>query len=409
LQNIVKVFEDNHIDPPWAHVLVFALDVVLFLAIAFCIREIRRARRAAVEADVVIKPDAPLFEGARFVGGTIEYAQGEDVAVRVTITQEGTEQSDKNNHKSHTWTEQEREILARPFYLRHATGARVRVEPPDDVMLIDTLDQKEWMSQTRRKQRAELLPGEWSVVEGRLHKAPDPEGSGQAAGYRQAATAGWVMKPSPQKGMHVSTESLSRRHELRGRAFVWTTVWVVLLGLLMNAPLFTYRARVFLGENVVATYLGKRAYTTTSKGKQHNHYSVNTQYEREPGVMEYGGIIDVDHEDFVELPGQPGEIWIRRVPSVPIATALGQGSSVSSVFLFAAAVAAGLTWFRVFRTHTYRRWYEGRLVENGRGPLPPQSNERFLADDLLAFEARKKRGLARARKANKPVDPIPME
>ncbi|MDC3962269.1 hypothetical protein [Polyangium jinanense] len=411
MQPIVKVFEDNHIDAPWSHVFVFALDAVLFLVIAFCVREIRRARRAAVEADAVIKPKAPLFEGARFVAGTVELAQGESDAVRVTITQDGSEQADKNNHKTHTWVEKEREIRARPFYLRHDTGARVRVEPPEDVLLVDTLDQKEWLHPTRRKLRAELLPGERVVVEGRLHKAPDPEGIGETAGYREAATMGWMMKPSPQKGMHISTESLSRRHELRARAFFWTCVWVVFLGFVMNVPLATYRARVFLGENVVATLLGKRTYETSNgKGKKTVHRAVDVRYESPPGTARFGGLVEIDEDDGMDLPpGVKGEIWLRRVPRFPAATALGQGSSVWFHAWCVAAVIAGIAVYRAYRTHIYRRWYEGRVQEKGQGPLPPQTNERFLADDPTAFAAREKRGLARAARAAKHVEPIPMD
>ncbi|MRG91411.1 hypothetical protein [Polyangium spumosum] len=406
MQSIIKVFEDNHIEPPWSYVAVFALDVLLLLALAFCLRELRRARRAAVEADAVVKPDAPLFEGARFVAGVVEFARGEEQAVRVTITQEGTEQVDKNNNKSHTWEERGREVEARPFYLCQPGGERVRIEPPDDVMLVDTLDQKEWLAPAQRKRRAELLPGEWAVVEGRLYKAPDPEADGQAAGYRQAAATGWVMRPSPQKGMHVSTEGLSRRHELRARAFQWTCLWVVLLGLFMNAPLFTYRARLFLGENVVATYQGKRVYTSTSKGKQKNHYTVHVTYERAP---EEGGLIDVDDDDYDELPNQRGEIWVRRVPLFEAATALGQGSSVWSVLWVAAALIVGLAWLRVQSTHGYRRWYEGRVVDKGRGPLPVQTNERFLADDPVALAARKRRGLPRSARRPYHVEGIDLD
>ncbi|MDI3284121.1 hypothetical protein [Polyangium sp. 15x6] len=410
MQPIVKVFEDNHIDAPWSYVSVFALDAVLLLVIAFCVREIRRARRAAVEADAVIKPKAPLFEGARFVAGTVELAQGESDAVRVTISQEGSEESDKNNNKTHTWTETERETRARPFYLRHDTGARVRVEPPEDVLLVDTLDQKEWLHSSKRKLRAELLPGERVIVEGRLHKALDPEGIGETAGYREAATMGFTMKPSLQKGMHISTESLSRRHELRARAFFWTCVGVGFLGLVMNIPLGTYRLRVFLGENVVATYFGKRTYETNNgKGQTTVHHGVDVRYESPTGTAHLSRRIEIDEDDYMELPGGPGEIWIRHVPSLPSATALGQGSSVWFPPWCAAAVIAGIAVYRAYRTHTYRRWYEGRLQEKGKGPLPPQTNERFLADDPTAFAAREKRGLARAARAAKHVDPIPMD
>lgn len=408
MQAILKVFEDNHIEPPWSYLFVFAIDAVMFLVIAFCVREIRRARRAAVEADAVIKPKVALFEGARFVAGTVEFAQGEFEAVRVTISQEGSEEADKNNRKTHTWTETERETRARPFYLRHDTGARIRVEPPDDVLLVDTLDQKEWLHSSKRKLRAELLPGERVVVEGRLHRAPDPEEVGETAGYRQAATTGWTMKPSPQKGMHVSTESLSRRHELRARAFYWTCVWVGFLGLVMLIPLGTYRARVLLGENVVATYLGKRTFERTSKGKTTLHQGVDIRYESPPGMARFSRGIEVDEDDYVELPAGPGEIWLRRVPGFSTATALGQGSSVWVPPWVAAVVLAGIAVYRAYRTHTYRRWYEGRLIEKDKGPLPPQTNERFLADDPVALEGRHARALRRE-SAAKHVEPIPLE
>ncbi|MDI1482886.1 hypothetical protein [Polyangium sp. y55x31] len=410
METIFKVFENNHIEPPWSYVCVFALDAAMLLVIAFCVREIRRARRAAVEADAVIKPKAPLFEGARFVAGTVELAQGESDAVRVTITQEGSEQAGKNNNKTHSWVETERETRARPFYLRHDTGARVRVEPPEDVLLVDTLDQKEWLHSSRRKLRAELLPGERVIVEGRLHKAPDPEGIGETAGYREAATMGFTMKPSPQKGMHISTESLSRRHELRARAFYWTCVWVVFLGFVMNVPLATYRARVFLGESVVATLLGKRTYERSNgKGKTTQHRAVDVRYESPPGTVRFGGLVEIDEDDYLELPpGAKGEIWLRRVPSFPIATALGQGSSVLFQAWCVAAVIAGLAMYRAYRTHTYRRWYEGRLVEKGKGPLPPQTNERFLSDDPKALEARRTRALSRERAAKR-MDPISLD
>ncbi len=408
MQNIIKVFENNHIDPPWAHVFVFALDVTMILAIAFCIREIRRARRAAAEADTVIKPGAPLFEGARFVAGTVELAQGETDAVRVTVTQDGSEHSSKNG-TTHTWTEVERETRARPFYLRHGSGARIRVEPPEDVLLVDKLDQKEWHDAFRRRLRAELLPGEWAVVEGRLHKAPDPEGT-ETVGYRQANAMGWTMKPSPRKGMHVSTEDLSRRHSLRARAFERTCRWVVLLALLMNVPLSTYRARVFFGENTVLTYFGKTTYETyDSKRRSTLHYAVQVGNEPEPDATHYKAItIEIDEDDHNTLVYDKALIWMRVVPGVPMAMALGQGSSVKTLLWAIAGAIVGLALYRTRKTHMYRRWYESRVLEKGTGKLAAPTNERFLSDDPIAREERRARHIEQRAPA-RPALPIEID
>src|SRR5687767_5549275 len=116
MDEIIRIVENNHVGPPWAYVLVFALESIIVLALAFCVRAIRRAKRAQREAAVVANPNTAPFEGARFVAGTVELAQDEVTAIQVTVTQRGSEVADKNGTR-HRWEEIHREQISRPFYL----------------------------------------------------------------------------------------------------------------------------------------------------------------------------------------------------------------------------------------------------------------------------------------------------
>ncbi len=261
MQTTYEIFEASQISPPWALVFVVGLDLAALALVIFCIVEIRKAKRAAAAAASAVNPGVALFEGARFVAGKVELAQGEPSAVRVTVTQKGTERAPKGIW-SHCWTETARETSARPFYLVHESGARIRVEPPLDVMLVDGLDQKEWLERTERRLRAELAPGELAVVEGFLQRGEDPEAADGKVGYRQAARQGWIMKPIRRGKMHISTEALSRRHLLRARAFRYALAWMIAAALGGQVPLRTYYLRVFFGKDVEAEYTGKFAVET---------------------------------------------------------------------------------------------------------------------------------------------------
>jgi hypothetical protein len=379
VDEIIKVFENNHVDPPWSHVLVLGLDAIAILAVVWCVRQVLESKHAARQAKRLERSDLPLYEGARFVAGHVELAQDSKIAIRVTIEQEG-KTSEHKNHFTHTWTEIDRQIEAAPFYLRTSNGERVRVEPPSDVMLVDKLDQMEWLEMMRRRRRAELVPAERAVIEGVLRRGPDPEQQGSSS-YRAAIAMGWIMQPTKKAGMFVSAESLSRRHELRARAFVWTTAFVVTLGLLVMGIVVPYRARLLFGKTVVANYMGKETYETrTSKGQRQTHYAARVHYEEEGRFLQER--FDVDPNDYATLPKSPGRIWLRYVPAYPWATALGKNASVAYWQILLAAAVAGLSLYRIGRTHQHRRWYEGQVIESGNGPLPTPMLSRFLADAI---------------------------
>lgn len=366
METIHTVFELWHIEPPWSYLLVFELDAIAIFAIGHCIREIVRARRAIETAKRATNPGAPLVDGAQLVAGTVELASDEPVAVRVTVTQEGSEYSTKSS-TAHRWLEIRRETSARPFYLRHESGARIRVEPPQGVLLVDALDQKEWIERNRRRLRAELLPGERALVEGVLRRERDPEEAGASSGYRQAASQGWVMKPDRSGKMHVSTEELARRHVLRARAFGFAMAWMIVVAVLAQAPLSTYRARLFLGKDIAAV----------SSGKSSNERDVaHVQYDDAGGNQK---LLDapLSPEDFRKLPAEPGKIWVRHVPAWDRATALGKGSSVMWLLWAAAGILTALGATKVYATQRHRRWYEGRVDAKGKGELPIPTGERF--------------------------------
>lgn len=262
MDEILTVFENNHIDPPWSHLVILGLDVLAIVAVVWCVREYLAAQRAAQQASSTEKSILPLHEGARFIAGHAELAEGAKTAIRITITQEGTQREHRTKF-THKWTEIDRVVDIQPFYVRTAAGERVRVEPPQDVMLVDKLDQMEWFEMARRRRRAELTAEERAIIEGVLERGADPEMRSEHS-YRAEHATGWIMKATARQGMRVSTESLARRHELRARAFFWTVVLAVVLCVGAIGIVFPYRIRVLFGKTIAADYVGKETFTTPS-------------------------------------------------------------------------------------------------------------------------------------------------
>lgn len=108
------VYSNNHIDPSLSYFLAVAVVVLAVGSIVFALQQMLHARRAAKVAEGAHHPHAPISPGGRFVAGVVEFAQGESVAVDVTVTQRGSEQSNKNG-VTHQWLEVGRMVRARPF------------------------------------------------------------------------------------------------------------------------------------------------------------------------------------------------------------------------------------------------------------------------------------------------------
>lgn len=381
MEEILKVYEAQHLDPPWSHIVVWSLNALAILAAAWCIRELLGARRATAMAERMEMSTSSLYEGARFVAGYVELAHGQEAAVHVTILQEGTQTQAKRGW-SHKWTEIQRDVFVTPFYLRMANGDRVRVEPPVDVMLVDKLDQIESLTATKRQRRAELTPNEYAVIEGRLERGADPELQSTSTTYRNAVATGWVMKPDKRRGMSVSTESLSRRHELRAQAFGKVAVWVLLSSLGALLVPWPYYTRLVLGRNVYAEYRGKETYIDMSGKKRRNAYGVLVSYE-DPAYPERSYISrnEISHRDFPRLPTTKDRyIWLRYVPGRDWATCLGRGTSVHALSMIASTYLVAVAFFITAGTWRRRRWYENHLIDVGAGPLPDPLKSRFRVD-----------------------------
>lgn len=369
------VYSNNHIDPTLSYFLAVAVVVLAVAPIVLALQQRMLARRAAKVAEGAHHPHAPLTPGGRFVAGVVEYAQGESVAVDVTVTQRGTEHVNKNQY-SYEWHEVGRSVRARPFYLRHMSGQRVRVEPPQHIVLVDRLDQRSWQLPLERRVRAALTLGEFAVVEGQLRQGLDPESTSASQGYRDGNT-GWVMGPRPDGGMEASTESLARRHELRARGMLRAALGAVALCTLGAIPSIGFWSRVLMGEDRPAEFIGTTSWIVrSSKGGRSYHYGIRVH---EPSLSNVIQRYEIDRDDYnaLERGERPAQVWMRIVPDSPDLSAPGTGVSLhAGVFAFFALMgvcALGV----VTSAHNYRRWYEGKATQKGSGRLGLPTGERF--------------------------------
>ncbi len=376
----LNVYANNHFGPALSFVLVAALDLFVLGLVLFCVRELARARRAVRAAEGAFDPHAPLVDRTRFVAGTVAFARDEKLAVRVSIEQHGSEQSTRNG-TSHQWREVSRHTVARPFYIVHSSGARVRVTAGDaDLVLVDQLDKREWTERTRRVRRAELSEGERVVAEGLLQRGHDPEAVA-GEGYR-GAPVGWSLGPLAGK-LHLSTEGLARRHALRARAFTKALIALPLLAACALAPTAGYQVRALMGQDTEATFIGRSFWTTrTNKGGIVEHFAVSYMFERDGETVQ--DRVEVDNSDYFALPdatrgvySDGHRVWVRAVRSFPSMNSLGRGATVHGGWWALSAGMCLLLLGWVLQKHQYRRWYERPLNDSGSGALPPPTGERL--------------------------------
>ncbi len=74
MDEILKIVELNHMPPPTSHLWVLGIDMIAILSLGVWIREIRVARRAADLAKRTENAALPLYDGARFISGDVEFA-----------------------------------------------------------------------------------------------------------------------------------------------------------------------------------------------------------------------------------------------------------------------------------------------------------------------------------------------
>lgn len=355
---------DDHIDPPFSHAWVWGMNGMLVLCVLASVIHRARAYQFARQADDALDPHAPLTQGARFISGRVEFAEGQTTAISVHVEQNGEESKGKNEW-SHTWTEVQRTTNAVPFYVRRPSGERVRVEPGENPILIDKPAEIVWANRYRRTRIAKLTGGEEVIVRGQLTQGPDPE-SQEGGGYRSSAR-GWVLAPGRGQRMEVCAEKLGDRHRKRARSFGSTIAALFWMIGFVNLFFLNYHARFFYGEDTCATVTNKNiSISIDSKGRRTLHYEVRLAVDApdKPNVLN-----ELDDDDWERF--EVGAILgFRNVPQFPSKSIVGTDTSTHVLTIIFASLFALLGFGVYMGTRNYRRWYEGKLNDQGKGRLP---------------------------------------
>ncbi|WP_438037645.1 hypothetical protein [Sorangium sp. So ce128] len=345
-----------HLDAGLSSLLVDGVATACLLVLAaLALRLSRRQRRAAARAEASFMPGAALAPGEAVVVGTVEREQGADVAVRVEVEQEGSE-SETSGVWTHQWVETGRKLRVHPFYLRHASGARIRVEPGEHVQLVDALDGMIRVDLTRRVRVAELIPGERVFAIGELRRAPDPEA--QAQGYREQAQ-GYLLVPPRGGRMLLSSEPLGERFARRAAFHQRWAITAAVASLVFNMAFAAFHARRWLGETVDV----RVTQLQENEDGDHTRFEVTMRGEGGAAFSD-----EVSHGAFARL--REGEtVKARYVPSWSSASAIGPDVTAHSVAYAALPLLGVIALAYLARAQVTRPWYEKKLIEQGSGKL----------------------------------------
>ncbi|WP_438031622.1 hypothetical protein [Sorangium sp. So ce204] len=344
-----------HLDAGLSSLLVDGVATACLLVLAaLALRLSRRQRRAAAQAEASFTPGAALAPGEAVVVGTVEREQGADVAVRVEVEQKGSE-SETSGVWTHQWAETGRKVRVHSFYLRHASGARIRVEPGEDVQLVDALDGMIRVDLTRRVRVAELIPGERVFAIGELRRAPDPEA--QAQGYREQAQ-GYLLAPPRGGRMLLSSEPLGERFARRAAFHKRWAITATVASLAFNMAFAAFHARRWLGETVDVRV------TQLQEKEDGDHTRFEVTMRGEGGAFSD----EVSHRAFARL--REGEtVKARHVPSWSSASAIGPGVTAHSAAYAALPLLGVIALAYLARAQATRPWYEKKVIDQGSGKL----------------------------------------
>jgi hypothetical protein len=348
------IYELGAARPNIAAGIAIGMSVALIaVAVLAFLRARRRSKIAAEEAASIMDPTA-LQEGEVVLSGVVEHAEGHDVAVRVEITQEGSE-SESSGSWSHRWTEVDRETKVAPFYLKLADGTRVRVEPPRTVEVADDLDGKVLISQILRKRTAELIPGETVHAHGWIERGGDAEPSG----YRDVAW-GWVLRPANGRMMlssHPLGEGLKKRAAFHRRFAIRA---LVVLGI-FQIVLFGYYRRALAGSVDEAVVIDRQMSTyEDSDGDTQHDYTLILAVKGATQIVEV-------YEDDWELTVKGEHLPILRNNST---WELGERPTMSYPrVVILIVLALGVMLLYKMRRVSSRPWFRRKVVDLGSGRL----------------------------------------
>lgn len=342
-------------------VFAVAISLVLFIAaVILCFVRAAHRDKVAGRAEASVNGETrPTVEGEDVVlFGTVRHLEDHDVAVKVSVTQDGNE-AESSGSWSHSWIEIDRDIVVAPFLLELTSGELVRIAPPSNVDVADALDQKVWINRNKRVLSAELVPGEKIYARGRLERSDIAVPS---AAYRDVAW-GWGLAPSDGQ-MLLSSEPLGAG--LRQRAAFHRTFGLVAVGLLVATQLtlvgFYGRA---LGSTVSASVSSKRYYTSKdSDGDTYHHHMIrlaSDTYLDDPEIELHGG-------DYSNL-GEGDTIPVRHSS----ATNWNLGSLPTIHWAHGVMLVITTAGFWISykgRRRASRPWFRRKVNDQGSGRLP---------------------------------------
>lgn len=332
--------------------IVFVYVVPVIFAGGFALRffmksllEARHARDARRAADA---ESQTLDVGDTILRGRAEL-EDPNGAVRVTVEQEGSE-SESSGSWTVKWTELRRRIFVAPFYVVHASGERVRVEPGTKTQLAAELVGVERVDDKHRRRIAEVKDGQEVWITGELVKGHDPRAAG---GYRGAH--GWVMRPARDGAMRVAIELPEAAFR---RAASYARIWTVAFALLfvtMMASHLQYHALVTSGRPVLATIVDKRVVSGDDSDSYEIHFETSS-----------GGATLTDH---VTVSIRTYDEWAPGNPFPAFAT-FGEFANAEPgdaaravVFPTLAELIVGLVMAIVALVRRPREWHEGARVD----------------------------------------------
>ncbi|MDI1435018.1 hypothetical protein [Polyangium sorediatum] len=356
------LMSENHIGPLISSFLVDGVGTLGFVAlsgVALLARVRKRAEARAAEA--TFDGEKPLVAGEAVLFGKVERAEGSDTTVRVEVDQEG-EESESSGVWSHKWTEKKRRVFVAPFYLRLASGDRVRIEPRDDVFLVDEMDGLVRVDLKARIRYAELTPGERVYAAGVLSRAPDPEAQ-PAAGYRTGGE-GYVLRPPRSGRMLLSSQPLGERFHERARFHGRWAMWIALTALAFHIMFLGYHIRRWAGTDTTATIRKLDHYVTESDDTITHHYRVWLSTRDELVVND-----EVEEEDFAWM--HEGQILPVRLVEGQLAsnTTIGGHLTVHHLAWSVVPLLLGAWLIYRVRERSTRPWYEREVVDEGKGKL----------------------------------------
>ncbi len=313
-------------------------------------------RRAGKKRAAGASTSVPTEPGPVILTGTVEVASGADVAVRLDITQEGTE-AEQSGNWTQTWREKDRKITVAPFELVTESGQRVRVEPTRNVTFVDEFTKKVLINRTTRVRTAELEPGERVWIFGELVVEQD---TSKPEGYRGSGTV-LVLKDSAKHRMWISSEPLDAPHEREAHWWFVFGLGMLAYALILQGSFVPFYLRAFAGQTQDAVVIDRRV---VDGGDSADEYLVDVRLPN--NVVASVEVEKEYHHAFVK--GMP--MTVRRVRGTSWFAQPGPEASLDWLHLgFGIAVVFGAAM-----VVTIMRWSQwdkpgNKLVEHEDGRL----------------------------------------